>query len=453
MRKYVKRIFVVLAIAFLAVGPSRMAGTQPTPPNILLIVTDDQRWDTVSVMPAVSLLSQAGLTFLHSFTSTSLCCPDRATLLSGLYARHHGIQGNGGVLDPDFDHSNPDLLPSKLQGVGYKTAMVGKYMVNTGNFRPPAWDAWRVFTQNGGDGSARLYFDYNLNEDGTVVSYGHDEEDYSTDVLRDHVLGLIDEWSGDGPWYIQFDPFAPHTPAIPAPRHAGMFAGIAPWRPPSWKEPDISDKPNYISFWAAVNVNAQAGTDQRRINQLESLQAVDEAVASFVTALDAAGQLENTLIIFTADNGFMWLEHWLSLKNYPYEESLRVPLILHWPDGISNPRTTGQVLVQSVDVYPTILQVAGASSPPGRDGMSLVPLFAGSSGCTWRKEIFFEHTGAASGSEHVGVRSKQWKYIKYTDGFRELYDLQNDPYELENVYDAQPEVVADMEARLQTYLD
>jgi arylsulfatase A-like enzyme len=425
-------------------------------PNVLFVLTDDQRWDTLPVMTLTqAALGRRGLEFTQSFTSTSLCCPDRASILTGLYAHNHGVTSNAGALD--FDHNRDTIARQLHEHAGYRTALLGKYMVNTGaalgTSIPPGWDEWQVFTQDGNDGSGRLYYNYDLNENGVIRTYGSAPADYSTDLLRDRALAVMRSWR-DGPWFIEVAFFAPHDEAFPADRHRGAFAGIAPHRPPSYLESDLTDKPNWLGtqkFFVLATESEPEATDQRRIDQLETLLAVDEAVAALSQDLEALGLTDNTLVVFTSDNGFMWLEHWLRLKNYPYEESLRVPLLMRYPKLIPAPRQASE-LVQSIDFYPTFAGLAGIPGEPV-NGRSLVPLLRGDS-VGWREDILFEHFHHIGGIDpHAGVRTQRWKLIETEASggvTTELYDLEADPYELDSVAN-EPEnaaVIAQLQARL-----
>jgi len=431
-------------------------------PNVVVVLTDDQRWDTLGVMPAVrERLAARGVEFTKSFLSTSLCCPDRASVLTGLYAHNHGVTSNSGALD--FDHER-DTIARRLRELGgYRTALVGKYMVRTGaalgTSVPPGWDEWHVFMSD--QGPLGLYYGYRLNTNGVEATYGLDAggapipAEYSTDLLRDRALALVGDWQNE-PFFVEYAPFAPHTPSVPAERHAGTLAGLPAWRPPSYQEADLSGKPAWVrqqAFFQILSGNATERTDAIHIAQLETLLAVDEAVAALSDELEARGLTDNTMVLFTSDNGFLWLEHWLTLKNYPYEESVRSPLVVRYPLLVPAPRTV-DAFVQSIDFYPTFAELAGVPTP-SVNGRSLVPLLLGEVPVGWREEILLEHWAPGAGIDtSVGVRTAQWKLIETdaTSGVvTELYDLTIDPYELANVAvsPANAGILADLRARLQ----
>jgi arylsulfatase A-like enzyme len=427
----------------------------PLRPNLLVIMTDDQRWDTLQYMPHVeSDLVNRGIEFRQSFVTTSLCCPSRSSFYSGEYAHHTGVLGNGPPNGGATRFDASSALPVWLSNVGYRTALLGKYM--NSNFRlapavPPGWDVWQTFVQDGGsDNSPAVYYDYTLNENGTLVNYGESESDYSTDLLRRRSLAFIRD-SVNGPFFLVFAPFAPHDPAVPATRHRGRFAGLPPWRPPNWAEKDVSGKPDWVKFMAAITTaEGLQGTDTLRIDMLESLLAVDEAVDAIDSTLEDLGLSDDTVVIFTSDNGFHWREHWWMFKQASYEESIRVPLVLRYPALAPLPSKRDE-LVLNIDLAPTLAELGGASLPPSIDGASLIDLLAGS--VVWRQDFLEENWGGVIISPNFSVRNDRWVYIDTwaSHGItEELYDLANDPYELDNLaIDGQHgDLVAQMSARL-----
>lgn len=401
-------------------------------PNILFVLTDDQRWDTMDVMPlTTTAVFDRGIDFTESFTSTSLCCPNRASILTGLYAHNHGVTSNKGALL--FDHDGDTIARRLQEKAGYRTALVGKYLVHTGKALgrkvPPGWDDWFVFLSKGS-----LYYGYALNVNGRISRVGKTEEHYSTDYLARHSEQVVAEWA-DRPWFVYYAPFAPHKPPVPARRHEGRFEKLAPWRPPSHNA-----KPEGKPKWVAVqhglalrNEKEPEATDIRRRRQLESLLAVDEAVGALSDLLEDLGLTDNTVVVFTSDNGQPWLEHGLILKNYPYEESIRVPLAIRYPKLAHLPRKVS-AFVQPIDFYPTFAALAGIE-PPRLNGESLVPFLEGRR-VPWRKDILIEHFEGAGIHPSRGVRNQRWKLIE-TDAptgiTLELYDLKADPYELHNL--------------------
>jgi N-acetylglucosamine-6-sulfatase len=398
-------------------------------PNILLIVTDDQRWDSLAGMPTVqSELAGHGVTFSNMFVTNPLCCPSRATLLTGRYSHSTGVWTNKGQFGGFKSFADDDTVATALDAEGYRTALFGKYLnaypSTGGSYVPPGWDLWRAFSSSG-----PYYYNYTLSLNGiSQEAHGSAPEDYSTDVLADQAAAFIQDASPQDPLFIWFAPFAPHSPFIPAPRHAGTLTGLPVWRPPSYDEADVSDKPVYIQELRPLSSARQAGIDAHRQAQLESLMAVDDAVAQLLTTLAFSGRLEDTLIVFTSDNGYLWGEHRFDGKSVPYEESIRVPLAIRW-DRLPATTPTRTRLVQNLDIAPTILDAEGATLP-GVDGESLVPLLNGSSSA-WRTQLLFEHYGGDVPS-YCAIRTKDLMFVHYSTGEEEFYRLAIDPYQLTN---------------------
>lgn len=429
-------------------GPAQAQGADP--PSIVLVVTDDQRADTLSAMPTVgNELMAEGVTFTNAFASNPNCCPSRASILTGRYSHGTGIYANSGRHGGFANFDDSSTLATWLQAAGYRTALVGKYLNGySGAYIPPGWDEWVAF--NG----PQDYFDYSLNENGLIRQYADLPADYSTDVLAGKASSFIR--SASGPLFLLFTPKAPHysvgTPleTTPAPRHAGAFAGIAPWRPPSYGEPDVSDKPPWISGRPPFTPAAELSGDIYRQGQLESLLAVDEALGEIIDALEESGRIGNTLIAFTSDNGLAWGEHrWFS-KITPYEESIRVPLVIRY-DPLTSGRTDGH-LVGNVDLAPTLAKIAGVGSP-GSQGKSLVRHLEARGG-QWRRSFLLEHWGQ-SVPTYCGVRASRYAYFQYRGKHEELYDLASDPYQLENRSEDPTlrKVVAEFRTRLQSLCD
>lgn len=410
-------------------------------PNVVLVLTDDQRPETLDTMPTIDRLASQGVRFENAFATTAVCTPSRASIYSGLYAHHHGSFGNAQAFD------DSDTLAPWLSEQGYATGFFGKYRNDTvpGSYVPPGWSEWQAFGE-APDGplacpaEGRCYFDYMLNENGVLESYGSREDEYSTDLLADRVLAFIDENAG-APFLAVYAPIAAHVPVEPAPRHVGTFADLAPWRPASW---GIADplQPVWVAFAAHAFGPAQMqDLDLRRQREIESLQAVDEAVDHILADLERRGLRDNTLVIFTSDHGIHWGEHGWTSKLAAYEESIRVPFV------VSHPARTpvGSVrpeLVLNIDIAPSIADAAGATPGPV-DGASFLPLLAGPA--PWRQDLLVENFIDFVVRPNVAVRTTRWKYIETTapNGVvEELYDLEADPDELHNLaFDADHRVV------------
>jgi N-acetylglucosamine-6-sulfatase len=433
---------------------------QPLKPNIVFILTDDQRWDTTDskhslsgtdIMPNVRAeLAMTGVEFSNAFMTTPLCCPSRSSILLGEYAHNTGVHGNmlpngGATVFPDAS-----TLGTMFQSAGYRTGFIGKYLnqynklwdetIGEPPYVPPGWNDWRVF-------KSPKYYDYELIENGVSVPYGSTEAEYSTDVLRDNALAFIDSAATDGvPFFLYFDPKAPHGPWIPAPRHAGMFAGLQPWRPPSYNEADVSDKPLWLQNTPLLTPAEQANLDGIRISQLEMLQAVDEAVASIMQSLRDHNLASNTLVVYFADNGWLWGEHRRQAKNVPYEEAIRSPMFVYYPSLTPLPRVD-QRFALNIDLAPTFAELIGAPPPATPDGASLVKVLDDTQQ-SWRNDFMTE--GYPASRQWATIREDEWKYTEYPDGEAELYNLTTDPYELTNVVTdpANADCVTRMAARI-----
>jgi N-acetylglucosamine-6-sulfatase len=432
-------VVFLLLFTWTAIGSTSIQA-QTIHPNIIVIVTDDQRWDTLAYMPHLqSQLVAQGVTFANAFAPTSLCCPARASILSGQYAHTHGVLDNAGAIN-FFDDSA--TLATWLHDASYRTALLGKYLNGyTTTYIPPGWDEWRAFTQR----EESYYYDYTLNENGVSVHYGTQPADYSTDVLAAKATAFIHASAGT-PFFLYLAPAAPHAPFTPAPRHAGAFADVAPWRPPSYNEADVSDKPAWLQTqWPLGDEKV----DNQHIGQLETALAVDDALAGILQALDDTGQRSNTVIIFLSDQGVAWGEHRWDSKRCPYEECIRMPLVMLYP-GVTTPAIIRSEIVLNIDLAPTILELAGVSIPPSIEGNSLLPLL-NNTAVNWRSDFLLEQwQGGSQVTSYTGMRNAAWKYVEYETGETELYDLAADPYELVNVAanPAYAQVLATLNGRL-----
>ena len=400
-------------------------------PNIVVILTDDQRWDTLPTMPNVtSELVGKGTTFANAFVENPLCCPSRATFLTGLDSHSTGVYANTAPYGGFSLFDDRVTVATALQDAGYETFLAGKYLNHYGStggaYVPPGWTRWRVFA------SEARYYDYDLSFDGTSIrSYGESPEDYSTDVLASLTEDEIRSASAQDPLSLWITPFAPHGPSTPAPRDLGTLDGITPWRPPSYNEADVRDKPAYVQAYPLLSPEAQATIDSDRQHQLESLGAVDDLVGSTLGALRDTGRLGDTIVVFASDNGFEWGEHRREGKVVPYEESVRIPLVIRW-DRLGLPATTNKRLVENIDLAPTLERAAGATLTPV-DGKSLLPLLQREP-VKWRQHMLIEHAGESPQPIYCADRTPKDVLIHYSTGEEEYYRLgpKADPYELTN---------------------
>jgi len=459
------RARALLAVAGLITAPAvalwLLPGTASGPaaatkkrPNIVVVMSDDQHVRALRTMPNVrSLIGAKGVTFSNSFVNYSLCCPSRTTYLTGQYAHNHQVLFNllpsggyaklRGFTDPKLAEAN--TLPVWLSDAGYHTNHIGKYLNGYGNpgrgtataTVPPGWQEWHGSV----DPSTYRMYGYTLLEDGKLNTYGNRAtgEGYQTDVYTDKAVRYIGERApSNQPFFLSIAYLAPHSEAAgrrslrpnpePAKRHQGDLAGVAPPKPPSYDEPDVSDKPAYVQRRPRLTPPVQARITRNHQARLESLLAVDEGVARIMGALRAAGELENTVVVFTADNGFMHGEHRIpSGKVVPYEESVRVPLLIRGP-GVDR-GAQARELVSNVDLAATIVDAAGARARRTLDGRSLWPLLR-RPGTSWDRDLLVATGPQTNIQWYQAVRTERHMYVEHSTGERELYDLRRDPYQL-----------------------
>ena len=389
---------------------------------MILIITDDQPVGMVERgMPYLD--GAPGWTkFERYYDNNPLCCPSRATLLTGLYSHNHGIETN--LVARQF--KDGATLTTALDAAGYETGLFGKYLNdypwNKGPlYVPPGWDEWASFAKDAG------YYDYTLVEPGGRIAYGSSPADYSTDVLAERTAKFID--SAPGPFFAVFSPYGPHSPRAPAPRHEGSL------RKARVKLPGNFDRiPKGAPKYWTRQPRPDAGKIKAAIrDEWETLRSVDEAVKRFVDVLSADGRLEDTAIIFLSDNGYSFGAHRNPQKDCLYESCVHVPLHVNWP-GTSGPGRA-DTLVSNVDIAPTIAELAGVTLPKRPDGESLEPLLTG--GALPDRPVLLRHKHyPKTPPSFWGIRTERWKYGVQASGERELYDLRRDPLELRNLADA-----------------
>ena len=430
---------VVLAVSLYvsrAKGPSASpassgspppSGAPATKPTIVFILTDDQRWDALARMPTVrQRLLERGVDFSNAFVVDPMCCPSRASILTGQYPHTTGVWSNKGRYGGFPVFRDGATVATWLRAAGYRTGLFGKYLNHYGGrYVPPGWDRWVAIA--GAANPYDLYYDYTLNVDGKLHSYGTAPSAYSTDVLADQAVAFIKHSSG--PLFVYFAPYGPHTPATPAERDMNAFPHIPPYRPPSFNEADVRDKPAWIRRKPRFSADQTNFVDDLRRREAQSLLAVDRAVGRILGALQSTHRIDQALIVYTSDNGFLLGEHRIVNKAVPYEESIRVPLIVRYDPVVRSPRADPH-LVLNLDFAPTFAAAAGVPAP-GVQGRSLWPLIDGTSG-PWRSDFLIEAYRFARMPSYCGVRTERYAYVLYETGERELYDLRTDPYELRN---------------------
>ena len=432
-------------------------------PNIIFIMTDDQPPQTVAYMPTVkNVLMAEGVNFENGFLTTPLCCPSRASILTGEYVHNHEVYTNrypmGGA--PKFD--DVSTVAVWLREAGYRTGYFGKYLNSYDSLEPygvvpPGWSDWGVFLGNDTGpeekGNLQYFFDFSMSENGETVVYPKKKYNFGADIVTNKAVNFVNQYR-DQPFLLFVSYYNPHSPYIWAPRHEETFRGGWDWeqyRPPNFNEENIRDKPDYI---AELEPFSPEEVDITYKQILRSLLSVDDGVASVLNVLEQTGLTENTVIIYITDNGLTAGDHRFGFsKNCPYEACIKTPFIVYAP-GRYTPRTDPS-LVANIDLAPTFAELAGTTIPANVDGVSLVPLLENTAS-TWRDAILIEHWPTEEGvgsiiPEFYSIRTLEWKYTEYETGECELYDLVNDPYELENIVDKWKyrEIQAELQTRLE----
>jgi len=473
MSKRTGLAFLAVAIAVTtSVSAPRLAqrsahAQTPTKPNILILLTDDQRPDQLDHMPKTrSLIGDAGINFTQATVVDPLCCPSRISLLRGQYSQTTGVWAvsgtQGGFGKVKRDGLDRSTLGTWLQGVGYRTAMIGKWMNGynspSAGYVAPGWNVWRSMTKM--DSSGGGYFDYGISENGVERLYGSTAAAYSTDVLTGYARDFITSTPTGQPFFLYLAYRAPHTPSTPAPAYAtdARCLDASTANAPSFNEADVSDKPMYIQKippFTASQIKSNGTGRPRKI--CRALLSVDDSVSSVLSTLQQQGSLANTFIVFMSDNGLSLGQHRRVGKKVPYEESVRVPFLVRY-DPITEGSTarTSSALVQSTDLASTIAELVGFTPPIPQDGQSFLGLLDGDG--TWRDQAFFEAYDPPGMNDFIpaycGLRTASYAFYRYDPDleprYLELYDLAADPAELTNVaYDpAYAAVLDDLSARL-----
>lgn len=419
-------------------------------PNIVLITTDDQVDTDMRWMPLTRrLLGDEGVTFSDSVSPHPLCCPARAEILTGQFAHNNGVRTNEGQKNGGFGAMNSyrDTIGPWLQKVGYSTAFVGKFLngYRSTSRRIRGWDEWHPLLENLG---AYRYYGFSVRHNDRVR---HHPDIHVSDFLAAQTETLVRKFARRSrPFFLWQSHVAPHGacipnsepscwgPPVPAQRHTALLRDV---RPPSFGDPaflerDVLDKPAYLRGLSA-SWQRTAGFRENFTRRIQALQSVDEAVARTVRVLRATGQLRNTLIVFTSDNGYVLGEHRWVGKDVPYEQALQVPLVVRGP-GL--PRgVTRRDTVATVDLAPTFVSVAKARPTVALDGRSLLPVARHATASGWRNLLIQNGPrlgeGNAAGWSYRGVRTRRYTYVEYTRYGLELYDRRRDPHQLDNVAD------------------
>jgi N-acetylglucosamine-6-sulfatase len=434
------KLFLSLAVAVLLL--THPAAAADVRPNVVVILLDDLRYDALGCTghpfvktPNIDRIRNEGVLFRNAFVTTSLCSPSRASFLTGMYAHSHGVMKNEGkVADPDFERT--PSFAQLLQKSGYETAYIGKWHIERKNDPRPGFDYWLSFSGQG------AYIDPQMNENGQSRKV----EGHMTDILNEHAVKFLDR-THKRPFCLYLSHKAVHGPRRPRAKDAELYADAEIPKPPN-ADDDLRDKPK----WQRGHVLRKGKsapqeipdaappakwdpTNRDRLNYFRLLNAVDEGVGRILETLERHGQLDNTIVIFTSDNGYFLGEHHLSDKRLMYEESLRIPFLMRYP-RLVKPGTTVEQMVLNIDLAPTLLDLAGAPVAAHMHGRSIRPLLEGKA-TDWRRSFLYEYWVDLQPTipDIVGVRTEDWKLVRYPniDDLDEMYDLKNDPHEMRNL--------------------
>ena len=426
-------------------------------PNILFIISDDLDLElgTIGYMPHLQeLMVSQGLTIEDFFISQPVCCPSRSTFLRGQFTHNHKVfrndQPNGGFEEFYFLQNESSTLATWLQAADYRTVLLGKYLngypfSEDRSYVPVGWDEWYSAVK----GSPFAGYKYALNENGRQVDYaetGQGESQYMTDVLARKAGDFIKRASGTAkPFFVYLSTYAPHIPVKPAPRHESLFPGLKAPRTTSFNEQDVSDKPDGLRYDPLLSDAEITRVDEEYLARVQAMQAVDEMIAQLISVLKETGQLDDTYVIFTSDNGYHLGQHRLrGGKSSPYEEDIHVPFIIRGP-GIEAGATLKGYITGNVDFAPTIAELAGVIPPDYVDGRSMMKLLGVEKPAVsdWRSAYLLEFYGhnqpdedpnaPSPKAEYLGLRTQNYLYVEYQDGFVELYDMIADPAQMVNI--------------------
>ncbi len=486
-----------------AAGPTTGPGTAGSRPNIVVVLTDDL--DLTTYLDAKrfpkfhDLMTAPGTTFSNYFVTDSLCCPSRVSILRGQYVHNHDVEGNlpprGGFEHWQELHRDRSTVATWLHDAGYRTGLLGKYLNGYPNtvsptYVPPGWDTWA----SPAAGNPYAEYNYTLNENGTLRRYRSKPADYLVDVLAQKAGDFIAAQKAGRPFFLYVAPYVPHAPATPAPRYADAFPGLRAPRTASFDQPDVSAEPPWLADRPPLQPAVTKYIDRLARRQHQSMLGVEDMLEKIVGTLRQTGQLDNTYIVFTSDNGFHLGQHRLPPgKQSAFEEDIHVPLVVRGP-GVAAGRTVDG-FAREIDLAPTFAALGRSATPDFVDGVPLTSLLMGddNGGATRPpNDALIEHyasTGTRAGRRasaassepdddanppvsgaptsgpaaplrrprllavfippYRALRTPQYLYVEYSTGAKQLYDLRADPDELHNLAaTADPAVVRSLATRL-----
>lgn len=451
------------------VGPSTAPRAPAPPPNMVFIMADDHAWQAISAYgsdrnetPHIDRLASEGMRFDRAFVTNSICAPSRAVILTGLHSHLNGVLTNREAFD-----GSQATFPKLLGEAGYERAMIGKWHLKS---LPTGFDHYEVLKGQG------PYYNPPMVRNGEEVEH----EGYTTDVITDLTLDWLRDGRGDGPFLLMMHHKAPHRNWMPGPDRLTDFDGADLPEPATlfddWSDNASPARAQEMTIARHLTPHDLKLTPQRRLNEaqraawdaaygpkneafaeaslegealvrwkyqryakdyLRCVQSIDDSVGRVLAELEALGLAENTVVVYTSDQGWFLGEHGWYDKRWMYEESFRTPLLVRWP-GRVEPGSVCGAMVQNLDFAPTFLDLAGAETPPGMQGRSMAPLLLGKAPAGWRDSVYYhyyEHPGVHNVARHEGVRTARHKLISFYDtGEWELYDLEADPDELTNIH-------------------
>ncbi len=425
---------------------------QTKPPNIVFIMTDDHAAHAISSYgskliktPHLDRLAKEGMRFTNAFVTNSICTPSRAVILSGKYSHLNGV--------PVFNHidGSQPLVSKYLQAAGYHTGMVGKWHLGANDPNrpndgaPTGFDYWNILPGQG------AYFDP------VMIEMGQRKKltGYATDIITDLSMDFIKQRPTDKPFFLMYHHKAPHRNWQPAEKYRKQYENYEPPIPATFDD-DYKGKSD-ASKQATMHIDADLNDTDLKMkppaglsgaalkkwkfkrymqDYLACVQSVDDNIGRFLDFLDQSGLAENTIVIYTSDQGFFLGEHNFFDKRFMYEESLRTPFIIRWPKRIKA-GSVSKSMILNLDFAPTFLDAAGAKIPADMQGRSILPLLTGKTSRDWRTSMYYRyyHPGHHNVAAHYGVRTARYKLIYFHKLNQwELYDLQKDPGEMRNIY-------------------
>ncbi len=431
----------------------------PTHPNIVFVLTDDLSWDLVKYMPHVEALQQQGMTFTNYTVTDSLCCPSRASIFTGKFPHDTHVLGNtlptGGFYKFRAEGDDRSTFATSLLKAGYRTAFMGKYLNDYnparsrppyrealyGPYVPPGWSTWDGVGAGGYAG-----YNYGVAQGRKVVYYGHSPADFMNTVLQAKATAFVaSATQHPNPFMLEVAPFSPHSPYTPAPADVGSFAGIQEPRGPNF-DTLPHPAPAWMKARHPLSAAAMAKIQKWYEMRVEAVQSVDRMIGAIEHSVQAAGQSDNTVFVFSSDNGYHLGQYTLEYgKQTAFDTDIRVPLIVAGPGIPQDSQSTA--MAQNIDLRPTFDDLGGAQTPSNVDGSSLVPLLH-QHPTAFRTYALIEHAHddpkstdpdtqdylSGTPPTYNAIRTNSFIFIRYTQtGEIEFYNIAKDPYELHNL--------------------